>query len=311
MQQQSNASVAKFPAMDATEVIIGNSRELERKKNMIRCSGLSRLQVIADFDMTLTKSWINGRRGQSSHSLLSQGNPEYDLKRKQLFEYYYPLEICPTIPIDEKTRLMEEWWEKTHGLLVDGGLNQTAIAKSVANATVEFRDGVRELFEFLEEEGVPVLIFSAGLADIIEEVMYQKLHRTFRNIRIVSNRMEFNDDGNLVRFIGKTIHVLNKNERAIEMADSLHNQDSHLTGGNLHNVNSAAILQGRTNMLLLGDHLGDLGMSDGFEYETRVSIGFLNENVDEWLETYKQAFDIVVLNDGSMSCAIELVHQLK
>lgn len=34
-------------------------------------------------------------------------------------------------------------------------------------------------------------------------------------------------------------------------------------------------LKKRTNVLLLGDHIGDLGMSDGLDYETRISVGFL------------------------------------
>lgn len=36
-----------------------------------------------------------------------------------------------------------------------------------------------------------------------------------------------------------------------------------------------ASLKKRTNVLLLGDHTGDLGMSDGLNYETRISMGFL------------------------------------
>ena len=31
----------------------------------------------------------------------------------------------------------------------------------------------------------------------------------------------------------------------------------------------------RTNVLLLGDHIGDLVMSDGLNYEHRISVGFL------------------------------------
>lgn len=31
----------------------------------------------------------------------------------------------------------------------------------------------------------------------------------------------------------------------------------------------------RRNVLLLGDHIGDLGMSDGLNYENRISVGFL------------------------------------
>jgi hypothetical protein len=28
-------------------------------------------------------------------------------------------------------------------------------------------------------------------------------------------------------------------------------------------------------VLLLGDHIGDLGMSDGLNYENRIAVGFL------------------------------------
>ena len=71
---------------------------------------------------------------------------------------------------------------------------------------------------------------------------------------------------------GKTIHVLNKNEHALELATPLHDDDGNLVGEN----SGAAIVQGRSNVLLLGDHLGDLGMSDGVDYENRISVGFLS-----------------------------------
>lgn len=41
-------------------------------------------------------------------------------------------------------------WGKTHGLLVEGGLTYESIRQSVANANIAFREGVVELFEFLE-----------------------------------------------------------------------------------------------------------------------------------------------------------------
>ncbi|KAL6977090.1 5'-nucleotidase [Sarracenia purpurea var. burkii] len=228
-------------------------------------------KVIADFDATLTKYWIDGRRGQSSHGLLQQGNPKYDVKRQELYEYYHPLEFNPAIPLDEKAKLMEEWWGKTHGLLIEGGLTYGAIKSSVANATIAFREGVVELFEFLEEREVPVLIFSAGLADIIEEVLRRKLHRCFKNIKIVSNRMVFNQSGQLISFKGKTIHVLNKNEHALDMAAPFHDQLGNTNGPIYDN----ASVKNRTNVLLLGDHIGDLGMTDGLNYEERISVGFL------------------------------------
>lgn len=46
----------------------------------------------------------------ASHALLQQENPEYNAKRDELFNYYHPIEYDPQIPVDEKTKLMEEWY---------------------------------------------------------------------------------------------------------------------------------------------------------------------------------------------------------
>ncbi|KAG5404476.1 hypothetical protein IGI04_010595 [Brassica rapa subsp. trilocularis] len=264
--------------------------------------------VIADFDGTLTRYRVNGVRGQSIiHGILQQGNADYDAKREALYEHYHPLEFSPLIPLEEKTKLMEEWWSKTHDLLIEGGLTFDAIKQSVSSSSIAFRDGVVELFEFLEEKEIPVLIFSAGLADVIEEVLRQKLHRTFKNVKIVSNRMVFDDDGRLVSFKGKLIHVLNKNEHALDMAAPLHDQ---LGVDNGEEGEENAYVKQRTNVLLLGDHMGDLRMSDGLNYESRISIGFLNDNVEKSLESYRKAFDIVYLNDAPMWGVLEIASQL-
>ncbi|VAI36186.1 unnamed protein product [Triticum turgidum subsp. durum] len=132
------------------DCVVADADALARKVAAIRAAGPAKLQVIADFDGTLTRYWYDGSRGQSSHGLLRQGNEEFDAKREALFEHYHPIEINPDIPLPEKAKLMEEWWGKTHGLLIEGGLTQEAIKKSVADAAIAFRDGVVELFEFLE-----------------------------------------------------------------------------------------------------------------------------------------------------------------
>ncbi|KAK9912099.1 hypothetical protein M0R45_035974 [Rubus argutus] len=288
------------------EVVVGDPHLLDTKIAAMRNAGQAKLQVIADFDATLTKYRVNGSRGQSSHGLLQQENAEYDNKRRELYEYYHPLEFSPTIPIEEKTKLMEEWWGKTHALLIEGGLTYDGIRQSVADSTIAFREGVVELFEFLEERDIPVLIFSAGLADIIEEVMRQKVHKLFKNVKIVSNRMVFDDNGHLVSFKGKTIHSLNKNEHALDMAAPLHDRLGAVDGPTYENVS----VKMRRNVILLGDHIGDLGMSDGLNYENRISVGFLNDNVENSLDSYCQAFDVVYLNDAPMWGVVKLVSQI-
>ncbi|XP_010509161.1 PREDICTED: 7-methylguanosine phosphate-specific 5'-nucleotidase A-like [Camelina sativa] len=305
-----NNSLAKSPMEQSNlsaNTVMDHPRAITDKIALIRDADPSKFQVIADFDATLTRYRVNGLRGQTSHGLLQQGNAYYDAKRQALYDHYHPLEISPVIPVDEKTKLMEEWWSKTHELLIEGGLTYEAIKKSVADSSIAFREGVTELFEFLEKKEIPVLIFSAGLADVIEEVLRQNLHRTFKNVKIVSNRMVFNDDGQLVSFKGKLIHVLNKNEHALDMAAPLHDR---LGVDTAEEDEENANMKKRTNVLLMGDHLGDLRMSDGLNYDTRISIGFLNDNIEKSLESYREAFDLVYLNDAPMWGALELVSQL-
>lgn len=40
-------------------------------------------------------------------------------------------------------------------------------------------------------------------------------------------------------------------------------------------IDDYSMVKKRTNVLLLGDHIGDLGMSDGLNYENRIAVGFL------------------------------------
>lgn len=52
------------------------------------------------------------------------------------------------------------------------------------------RDGYKLFFDHLEEQQVPLLILSAGVGDVLEEVIRQ--NRVFHpNIRIISNYMDF------------------------------------------------------------------------------------------------------------------------
>jgi len=49
------------------------------------------------------------------------------------------------------------------------------------------------MFRSLNEQSVPLLIFSAGVGDVIEETIRQKL-TYYPNIKVVSNFMDFDND---------------------------------------------------------------------------------------------------------------------
>ena len=55
----------------------------------------------------------------------------------------------------------------------------------------------KEWVDFLEEHDVPLLIFSAGVADVIEGIL-NKLNYDNSNVKILSNKMKFEENTNLL-----------------------------------------------------------------------------------------------------------------
>lgn len=48
-------------------------------------------------------------------------------------------------------------------------------------------------------------------------------------------------------------------------------------------------------------------MGDGVEHKVKLSIGFLNYDVEKQLDLYSDAFDIVLTNDTSLEFIIMLL----
>lgn len=126
------------------------------------------------------------------------------------------------------------------------------------------------------------MIFSAGVGDVLEELIRQN-HVFHPNVHIISNYMDFDHAGILQAFKGQLIHSYNKRDGALSHATALRE------------------LHGRPNILLLGDSLGDLSMADGVcEAQNVLTVGFLNDKVEERKESYVRSFDIVLIKDETM-----------
>jgi hypothetical protein len=81
---------------------------------------------------------------------------------------------------------------------------------------------------------------------------------------------------------------LNKNEHAIALAGPMHDEQGRVLDDLKHSEppdgaaaslidggDGPSIVAGRNNVILMGDHLGDLGMSRGVNVDEQISIGFL------------------------------------
>jgi 5'-nucleotidase len=69
----------------------------------------------------------------------------------------------------------------------------------------------------------------------------------------------------------------------------------------------------RSNVLVLGNSLGDLGMSAGMNTNTVLSIGFLDKpNMENGeLEKFQEAYDLVITESGDFTEVLEILNGFK
>ena len=156
---------------------------------------------------------------------------------------------------------MNEWNIDAHESLQGIEFDRNELDQIAKLYGHSLRDRTQDLFIKLKNLNVPILVFSAGLGDIVECILRQQ-GVLLENVNIISNFLKFN--GNMLNGFKNShqmIHVFNKNEHAIENE-------------------YFKILQGRTNVILMGDTIGDATMADGVKNtETILRIGFLYDNV--------------------------------
>lgn len=276
------------------DVVIADISILKEKIRTIKLAGAKSLHIVSDFDQTLTKGFHNGKRAPSSYAQLRDSNlmpPEYAKKAYELYHYYYPIEKSNIIPLDEKCKKMMEWWSKHLENMRESGLTKEIVVKMAHSGRILPREGLSEFFSLLSKNKIPLLIFSAGLGDVIVEYLSTENHMT-PNVHIIANFYDYDSNGRVSSYKSKIIHTFNKNE--VE----------------LHNTPYLKEAEQRKNVILLGDSLGDIGMTEGIKHDCIIRIGFLHENPKENLNLYLEKYDVVILNDGPMDYVIQLIKKI-
>ncbi|XP_078452754.1 cytosolic 5'-nucleotidase 3A isoform X1 [Lampetra planeri] len=288
-------AVLNMPEFQKRTVHIRDPERVEAIMCGLIEGGASKLQIVTDFDMTLTRFSDNGTRCPTCYNIIESCKSVTEEGIKQLHalkDKYYAIEIDPKLSNEEKLPYMVEWWTKAHNLLVQQGLHKDELEHAVRDSDVMLREGYVWFFNRLNERHVPVFIFSAGVGDVLEEVIRQAdvFHP---NVHVVSNYMDFDDGGVLKGFKGELIHIYNKREGALRNADYFKQ------------------LRNYSNVLLLGDSLGDLHMADGVpRLDNMLKIGFLNDKVEERLEQYMEMYDIVLVRDETLELANAILQKI-
>ena len=137
---------------------------------------------------------------------------------------------------------------------------------------MEFRPGAKEFITFLHENNIPLIIISAGIGNFIETFLSLN-DCYFDNVYVSSNKIIFKD-GIAVGVGENIIHSLNKNEVSLPKDISKR-------------------LEGRKEVILLGDQISDLKMCDKSKHDMVYTTCFLTDEGKDNLEKIKANFDIV------------------
>jgi HAD superfamily hydrolase (TIGR01544 family) len=245
------------------------------------------LIVVSDFDRTLTKQFIDGQDvGASFDQVRFSGvlGADYEKRTQNLFDHYRPIELSE-IPPAEKLAAMSQWGPKAMAALVEFGMRKELLPEVINRGRMRLRDGVAEFIREVTTAGIPLYVISAGLGDVIEQ--YLEAAGVRPNVRVIANYLRYDE-----------------NNRAVGSAPLM------ITSQNKHAVISHHNVPCGKNAIVLGDTLEDANAAECLEAACSIKVGFLNKDQDGLLHPYSEAYDILVLNDGGMQRATELVREI-
>jgi HAD superfamily hydrolase (TIGR01544 family) len=267
-------------------VHVRNRDDVMQKVAAIAQDGPDKLLFLSDFDQTLTRYWVNGKRGFTSYKVVEISplmSEDYREKARQLADKYHPIEVAVDISLEEKIQHMVKWWEGNHELMIGERIKRSQLKEMVANANIQFRDKCEELFRELDSFNIPLLVFSAGLGDTLLEV-FRQFSAVRPNLHVVSNRLVFDEAGVAVSHSHPLVHSYNKGKSPEQLAAV------------------ESFIVGRSNVILAGDSQGDPKMADSLPHTHHVlKIGFLNHDVKDLLDLYMDIYDIVLTGDCDMT----------
>lgn len=208
--------------------------------------GREKIHVVLDFDLTLTPSRNKPVQDATTWGLLERHLPaEASVEVKRLYDKYRPLEVQGKMTVTDAV----DWWESALRIHQKNGIKWSDIVCDVEEK-MSIRPYVKEFFDACEKKGIPTIIISAGIKDVID-VWCRKFG--ISPTVLLSTSLIFNQEGRISGWEKDSlIHLFNKKEKGHkELGD---------------------IRQSRPNILLIGDTPDDALMVDGEEEVLRVII---------------------------------------
>ncbi len=278
-----------YTLLHADGLWLRDEQTVTHKLKRFAAAGPHRIYFLFDFDRTLTTSKFTGDNTttwQIMHGLLPDEGQKVS---KELRTKYLLMEAAGELSLQDS----HVWSSSLLDLHAVHGTSRHAMVR--AAKAIRLREGSQKLFQACERVGIPTVILSAGIRDVIEEIMAaQKIYPT----ELLSVRLQFSQDGRVNGWDKNTLVLThNKNETIKQHLAHIYNE--------------------RDLVVLVGDTIEDARMVDGTDNVLRIRVcdevkddQSILYNDDEFFrkESFAAGFDIVV--DEDLSPIAGLVNML-
>ncbi|MBN1275738.1 hypothetical protein JXA12_05625 [Candidatus Woesearchaeota archaeon] len=85
-----------------------------------------------------------------------------------MYDTYRPLEEDSSLSAQERMQKMQEWWSTHDELMIRSGMSKGVLKRILDDHQGILKEGADEFLRMLHDHGVPLLIFSSGLGDLIK-----------------------------------------------------------------------------------------------------------------------------------------------
>ncbi|KAG8284764.1 7-methylguanosine phosphate-specific 5'-nucleotidase [Homalodisca vitripennis] len=242
-----------------SNVVLKDEEDFKNKLSTIITDGVDNLQFVADFDDTLTKHTVNGKKTFNSFQIL--------YKTKTLSQSF--LDRVRELYVSIKPLLIQHELTKEEQQQVDDGLEEIIALTVGEKVNTPLKDGCREMLSLLASHRVPIIIVSAGSGDVINYLV-----RGY-GTRVVANFYIF-DEGRITDYLKPGVGIYNKNKRALPVDDDRHN---------------IVLFGDQTWDSKMADNVPNV--------KTILKVGFFYGNDEMKMRRYLEHYDVLLLNDES------------
>jgi 5'-nucleotidase len=275
-------------------ILIRDPVELKRKITKMQKDGLSELQIVSDFDMTISPVHIGDLKCSSTFGIFratEYTSSTYKDKTTAEFTKYHPIETDPSIPHEDKRLYMREWLENCETFLKEEGVTYDTAVKILEEGVLGVRNGFPEFIQLCKKHNLPFFIISGGVLDYISTILNHFVDvNHYDNLEIFSNQMRY--DKYHKGFIGFERPIVHSNDKEFVLDHTKR--------------------EFKKNVLLMGDLKSDFVMAKNMNYEEIIAINFYNEKEisEDTKKQLMECYDVVITRDGNYGYCESLLKQI-